>query len=127
MQLKILAHSLLQTLQRFLIAIAVLARSGSGTLSRAELERLCIDTAQRISMLHNFNAPEFYDRALFRGFIAQLRKVGYLSTNKHNKLVYDKRLEQISEDAKFILGENIRQEIERHTPPASSEVASTAT
>jgi glycerol-3-phosphate O-acyltransferase len=116
MQLKILAHSLLQTLQRFLIAIAVLARSGSGTLSRAELERLCISTAQRISMLHDFNAPEFYDRAIFRGFIAQLRNIGILSNNRENKLVFDKRIEQISTDAQFILGETIRSEIDRLTP-----------
>jgi glycerol-3-phosphate O-acyltransferase len=118
MQLKILAHSLLQTLRRYLITISVLARNGSGVLSRADLERLCIHTAQRISMLHEFNAPEFYDKALFRGFIAQLRKTGYLSPNQDNKLVFDQRLEQISNDAQFILGEAIRQEIDRQTPVA---------
>ena len=118
MQLNILAHSLLQTLHRYLITISVLARNGSGVLSRAELENLCINTAQRISMLHEFNAPEFYDKALFRGFIAQLRKTGYLSPNQDNKLVFDERLEQISNDAKFILGEAIRQEIDRQTPVA---------
>jgi len=116
MQLKILAHSLLQTLHRYLITVSVLARNGSGVLSRAELERLCIHTAQRISMLHEFNAPEFYDKALFRGFIAQMRKTGYLSPNQDNKLVFDQRLEKISNDAKFILGEAIRQEIDRQTP-----------
>jgi len=115
MQLKILAHSLLQTLQRFLIAIAMLARYGSGALSRAELERLCISTAQRISLLHDFNAPEFYDRALFRGFIAQLRNIGILSQDKESKLVFDERLEQISNDAQFILGEAIRLEIDQQT------------
>jgi glycerol-3-phosphate O-acyltransferase len=118
MQLKILAHSLLQTLHRYLITISVLSRNGSGVLSRAELERLCISTAQRISMLHEFDAPEFYDQSLFRGFIAQLRKSGYLSPNQDNKLVFDQRLEQISKDAKFILGEAIRQEIDRQTPLA---------
>jgi len=118
MQLKILAHSLLQTLHRYLITISVLARNGSGTLSRAELERLCIHTAQRISMLHEFNAPEFYDKSLFKGFIAQLRKTGYLSPNQDNKLVFDKRLKRISHDAQFILGEAIRHEIERQTPVA---------
>jgi glycerol-3-phosphate O-acyltransferase len=116
MQLNILAHSLLQTLHRYLITISVLARNGSGVLSRGELERLCIQTAQRISMLHEFNAPEFYDKSLFRGFIAQLRKTGYLAPNDDNKLVFDKRLEQISQDAKFILGEAIRLEIDRQTP-----------
>jgi glycerol-3-phosphate O-acyltransferase len=118
MQLKILAHSLLQTLHRYLITVAVLARNGSGVLSRADLERLCIHTAQRISMLHEFNAPEFYDKALFTGFITQLRQTGYLSPNQENKLAFDKRLAQISEDAKFILGEDIRQEIDRQTPVA---------
>jgi len=117
MQLKVLAHSLLQTLHRYLIAVSVLARNGSGMLSRAELENLCIQTAQRISMLHEFNSPEFYDKALFRGFIAQLRKSGYLSPNQDNKLVFDQRLEHISSDAKFILGEAIRQEIDRQAPP----------
>jgi glycerol-3-phosphate O-acyltransferase len=120
MQLKILAHSLLQTLHRYLITISVLARHGSGALSRARLERLCIQTAQRISMLHEFDAPEFYDKALFKGFIAQLRKNGYLLTNQDENLVYDKRLEQISKDAKFILGEGIRQEIEQQTPVTES-------
>ncbi len=116
MQLNILAHSLLQTLHRYLITISVLARHGSGVLSRAELERLCIHTAQRISMLHEFNAPEFYDKALFRGFIAQLRKNGYLSPNQDEKLVIDQRLKKISRDAQFILGEAIRLEIDRQTP-----------
>jgi glycerol-3-phosphate O-acyltransferase len=115
MQLKVLSHSLLQTLHRYLITISVLVKNGSGILSRAELESLCIQTAQRISMLHEFNAPEFYDKALFRGFIAQLRKNDYLSPNNDNMLVFDQRLQQISEDAKYILGEAIRLEIDRQT------------
>ena len=115
-QLKILAHSLLQTVQRYLITISMLVRNGSGMLSRAELEQRCIQTAQRISLLHEFNAPEFYDRALFKGFIAQLRKIGFLSTNKDNKLLFDQRLEQISDDARFILGEAIRHELDQQAP-----------
>jgi len=41
--------------------------------------------------------------------------------NQDNKLVFDQRLEQISKDAKFILGEAIRQEIDRQTPLADKE------
>ena len=120
MQLKVLAHSLLQTLRRYLITVSVLVRNGSGVLSRAELERLCIQTAQRISMLYEFDAPDFYDKELFRGFIAQLRKTGYLAPDQDNLLVFDQRLEKISNDAKFILGEAIRQEIDRQTPVADA-------
>jgi glycerol-3-phosphate O-acyltransferase len=116
LQLNVLAHSLLQTIHRYLITISVLVKYGSGVLSRGELEKLCIQTAQRISMLQEFNAPEFYDKALFKQFIAELRKTGYLSPNQDNKLIYDERLEQISQDAKFILGEGIRLEIDRQTP-----------
>jgi glycerol-3-phosphate O-acyltransferase len=119
LQLNILAHSLLQTIHRYLITISVLARYGSGELTRAELENLCIQTAQRISMLHEFNAPEFYDKALFKEFIAELRKTGYLSPNEDNRLVFDDRLEKISREARYILGEEIRLEIERQTPVAA--------
>ncbi|MGA9575526.1 MAG: glycerol-3-phosphate 1-O-acyltransferase PlsB [Lysobacterales bacterium] len=120
LQLNILAHSLLQTIHRYLITISILARYGSGVLSRAELENLCIQTAQRISMLHEFNAPEFYDKALFKEFIAELRKASYLSPNEDNKLVFDERLEKISKEARYILGEEIRLEIDRQTPVAKA-------
>jgi len=123
LQLNILAHSLLQTIHRYLITISILARYGSGTMTRVELEDLCIQTAQRISMLHEFNAPEFYDKALFKEFIAELRTVGYLAPNEDNKLVFDERLEKISKEARYILGEEIRLEIDRQTPIAQAVVA----
>lgn len=113
MQIKVLAHTLLQTLQRFLIAIVILDKNGSGQLNRAELEQLCINTAQRLTLLHDFNAPEFYDRSLFKGFITQLRSSGALTSDKDNKLCFDQRLQQISADAQIILGDAIRLEIEQ--------------
>ncbi len=120
LQLNILAHSLLQTIHRYLITISILARYGSGKLTRAELENLCIQRAQRISMLHEFNAPEFYDKALFKEFIAELRKSGYLSPNEDNNLVFDERLERISREARYILGEEILLEIDRQAPDAEA-------
>ena len=113
MQIKILAHTLLQTLQRFLIAIAILDKNGSGQLNRTELEQLCIDTAHRLTLLHDFNAPEFYDRSLFKGFITQLRSSGVLTSDADNKLCFDQRLQQISTDTQLILGDAIRLEIEQ--------------
>jgi len=126
MQIKVLAHTLLQTLQRFLIAIAMLDKNGSGQLNRVELEQLCISTAQRMSLLQNFNAPEFYDRSLFKGFISQLRTSGALTVNKDNKLCFDKRLQQINADAQDILGDAIRLEIERLEVEPAKEALSTA-
>ena len=48
-QINLLARFLLNTLERYYITLAVLAKNGSGTLNRPELEQLCIQTAQRIT------------------------------------------------------------------------------
>ncbi len=115
-QLWIMAHGQIQTFQRYYITITVLAKNGSGTLSRGELEKLCIQTAQRIAQLSEFAAPEFYDRNLFRQFISLLRGSGALTTNPDEKLEFGDRINQLSEDAKFILSKDIRHAIKRAAP-----------
>jgi glycerol-3-phosphate O-acyltransferase len=120
-QLSLLAHCLLQTLERYYITITVLAKNGSGTLSRGQLEQLCILTAQRISRLYEFETPEFYDRSLFRQFIGELRQQGILSNNPDGKLLFDERLDNITEHARFILRKEIRLVIVRAAPQAIPE------
>ena len=65
-QLGMLAQVILQTLERYFITIAILHKNGSGVLNRGQLEKLCMLTAQRISQLQEFDAPEFSDRSLFK-------------------------------------------------------------
>ena len=120
-QLNLLARGLLQTLERYYISVAVLAKNGSGTLSRAQLEKLCTLTAQRISRLHGIEAPEFLDRRLFRQFIGELRKLGILSNDENGKLLFDDSLDRISEHARFILSKEIRHGIIRVAPQAIAE------
>lgn len=115
-KLKIMAHGQIQTFERYYITFSVLAKNGSGTLARGELEKLCIQTAQRISMLSEFAAPEFYDRNLFRQFIGLLRESGALTTNSAEKLEFGERINQLSADAKFILSKDIRHTIVHAAP-----------
>jgi glycerol-3-phosphate O-acyltransferase len=117
-QLNLLGRCLLQTLERYFITIAVLTKNGSGTLSREQLEKLCILTAQRISRLHEFEAPDFYDRRLFKQFISELRRRGYLTGTQEGKLEFGDQLNLISEDARFILSKEIRHGITRIAPQA---------
>ena len=35
--------------------------------------------AQRLSVLHGINAPEFFDKAVFSTLVLTLREVGYIS------------------------------------------------
>jgi glycerol-3-phosphate O-acyltransferase len=116
LQLRVMGHTMLQTFERYYITMAILAKNGSGIMTRGDLERLCYLTAQRISQLNELAAPEFSDRNLFKQFIALLRDVGILTTNEEEKLEFDERIEQISNDAKFILSKEIRHGILRVAP-----------
>ena len=121
LQLRIMGHGLLQTFERYYITMAILAKNGSGRLTRGELERLCYLTAQRIAQLHEIAAPEFSDRNLFRQFISLLREHGVLTTNAEEKLEFDEVIGQISEDARFILSTDIRHGIMRVAPQVLHE------
>ena len=116
LQLNVMGHALLQTFERYYITVAILAKNGSATLTRGELERLCFLTAQRMSQLNEFAAPEFSDRQLFRQFIALLRDNGVLTTNEDEKLEFNEMIQQMSDDAEFILSKEIRHGIIRVAP-----------
>jgi glycerol-3-phosphate O-acyltransferase len=121
LQLRIMGHGLLQTFERYFITMTILAKNGSGRLTRGELERLCYLTAQRIAQLHEIAAPEFSDRNLFRQFITLLRDNGVLTTNAEEKLEFDEVIRQISDDARFILSTDIRHGIIRVVPQVLQE------
>jgi glycerol-3-phosphate O-acyltransferase len=123
-QLSLLGRSLLQTLERYFITIAVLTKNGSGTLTRGQLEKLCILTAQRLSQLLEFEAPEFSDRNLFRGFIVALREEGFLTSDEEGAIEFGESVRQMGLDAHFILSKEIRHGIMRIAPQALESAAS---
>lgn len=116
-RLRAIGHSLQQAFERYYIAISILAKNGPGTLTAGQLETMCHLAAQRLSLLYADTAPEFFDKSLFRGFIARLREMGLISNDTEGKLVFDDKLQAWAEDAKFILGRDLRHTIERISPP----------
>ncbi len=110
-QLWMLAQCSLQNVERFYVTAALLTRHGAGVLKPSQLEDLCHLMAQRMSILYQFSAPEFFDKGLFRGFISRLRGHGILQTDDDGNLVYDERLVRAMEDARIILGERLRHDI----------------
>lgn len=121
-RLKAIAHSLLQAFERYYIAIALLVKNGPGALSASELDNLCHLVAQRLSLLHELNAPEFFDRSLFRGFIQKLRERRVVWIDDAGKLVFDAALEAVARDARVILSREIRDGILKLTPEAQAEL-----
>ena len=110
-QLLMLGQSMVPMLQRFYLVIALLFRNGSGTLTRVELETLCQQSAQRLTMIYGLNSPDFFDRALFRDFIAKLRQQNVLRRNEAGMLEFDDDINRIGDDARLVLGEEIRHSI----------------
>ena len=120
-RLRAIGHPLQQAFERYYIAISVLAKNGSGTLGAGELEGLCQLAAQRLSLLYAPAAPEFFDKALFRGFIQKLRETGLVKLDQNSKLAFDDRLAGFARDAKVILGRELRHTIEKISPEATRE------
>jgi glycerol-3-phosphate O-acyltransferase len=111
MQLSLLAQATIQTIERYYLAISLLLKSGTGTMTQKALEQQCQLAAQRMNMLYGFNSPEFFDRALFENFIDLLRERGVVKAGEGGNLDFDEVLVRVAADAQLVLSEQIRHSI----------------
>lgn len=121
-QLLMLGQSMVPMIQRFYLAIALLNRHGSGTLSRARLEQLCQWSAERLSMIYGLHSPDFFNKTLFHDYILQLQELEVLQRNAEGLLEFDASLVSIGADARLVLGEEIRHSILSLTVPEFTAV-----
>jgi len=110
-QLLMLGQLMVPMLQRFYLVITQLVKTGSGVLTRTELEKRCQKSAERLSMIYGLHSPDFFDRNLFQDFISELRRLEVLRKNGQGKLEFDDDITDIGEDARLVLGEEIRHSI----------------
>ncbi|MBK5145113.1 glycerol-3-phosphate 1-O-acyltransferase PlsB [Budviciaceae bacterium BWR-B9] len=75
--LQLLAAGVRETLQRYTITLSLLRNNPS--INRGMLEKESRLLAQRLSVLHGINAPEFFDKAVFSTLVATLRTAGYIN------------------------------------------------
>lgn len=95
LQLEMLGAIMLPTLERYLLTLAVMARLGSGQASTTELENQSQQMAQRLSVLNGLNAPEFFDKALFKNFIQTLKQRDAIDVNSNQCIEFDDRVIQV--------------------------------
>jgi glycerol-3-phosphate O-acyltransferase len=110
-QLLMLGQSMVPMLQRFYLAIAILVHHGSGRLSRSDLESLCQQSAERLSMIYGLHSPDFFNKTLFHDYIKKLQDLDILRRNADGKLEFDDSITSIGADARLVLGEEIRHSI----------------
>ncbi|QLF92627.1 glycerol-3-phosphate 1-O-acyltransferase PlsB [Pseudomonas sp. ABC1] len=110
--LTLLSRVVMQTLQRFYMVTSLLLDHGQRGLDAEQLESLASVMAQRLSVLHGLNAPEFFDKSLFRQFIDGLRQQGVTRPDRNGRLIHQRRLGELTEGvAKRVLPAEIRLSI----------------
>jgi glycerol-3-phosphate O-acyltransferase len=89
----------------------VLWQSANAPLAEDELERRCHLLAQKISMIYGINSPDFFDRLLFRDFIATMFENAYLVRNAAGCLEFAAGFDYVSLDLRSLLSTEVRSSI----------------
>ena len=102
-----LANTIRLSIERYVLAVATLVRSGSGVLGVNELEEYCCLLAQRLSLLHETGGPEFCDRAVLRSIIDTLIATGMVMVIDE-RLHFEQELVSVARDAEYLLPADTR-------------------
>ncbi|WP_343597935.1 glycerol-3-phosphate 1-O-acyltransferase PlsB [Acinetobacter sp.] len=102
-QLVLMAAPVKQSLERYFMTVALITQRGSGNISAKQVEDLSHLLGQRLSALYEFNSPEFFDKALFQGFLKVLTQQEYIQTNDQGFLEYNEKFSQVAQHANLIL------------------------
>jgi glycerol-3-phosphate O-acyltransferase len=111
-QLSVLSRATVPILERYYLAVSLLLKAGSGRITQQALERQCELMAQRMSLLYEMNAPEFFERAQFANFLDLARERKVMSSGPDDLLVFEPVMMQaIVHDAQLVLHEQMRNSI----------------
>lgn len=104
--LQLLAAGIRETLQRYAITFSLL--SANPGINRDALEKESRIMAQRLSVLHGINAPEFFDKAVFSTLISTLRSEGYINDDgnavlEHTRSIYTLLSELLTPEIKLTI------------------------
>lgn len=110
-KLSCFAHVAMETLERYFLTLALLNKVGSGHMSAKDLEEQSAVLAQRISVLHGINAPEFFDKNLFRTLIQQLNEQELIRIDEEGLLHFDDSLTAMTLKLEAVLDASLRQSI----------------
>ena len=87
-----------------------------------QVEELSHLVGQRLSVLYEFNSPEFFDKALFQSFIKVLTQQGYIRNNAENAIVYDQQFQNIAQYANLVLDDVTLQMLQHITTFSDQEL-----
>jgi hypothetical protein len=112
-ELRQLGEIIRPTLERQFLTLALLQHHGSGKLTREMLEESGHLLAQRLSLLYEFNSPEFSEKALFANVIRNLISADLLRLDESGYLHFDQRISLPAKHTELLLSPAVRHSIER--------------
>lgn len=125
-ELRQLGEVIRTTLERQFLTLALLQHHGSGVLTQERLEEAGHLLAQRISLLYEFNSPEFSEKSLFANAIMNLTEAGLLQKDDAGHLVFDQRITEPAAHTELLLSPAVRHSIERLARSGAGEGAPAA-
>lgn len=109
--LSMLARIMGETLERYCMTTWLLAfeHREEGHVARGRFEEDCRLLAERMAVLTGRDSPEFFDKALFKGYLDTLIDAGLVQVGEGQGLLVDPRLGQIAERSLELLSDESRQ------------------
>ncbi|MBF7686425.1 glycerol-3-phosphate 1-O-acyltransferase PlsB [Acinetobacter sp. B10A] len=101
-QITILAGSVKQSLERYYMILAIITQRGSGNISVKQVEDLGYLLGQRLSVLYEYNSPDFFDKSLFQSFLKVLTQKGYIRVQQ-GLIEFDEYLTKTAQYANLVL------------------------
>ncbi|MFG1489449.1 glycerol-3-phosphate 1-O-acyltransferase, partial [Oceanospirillum sp. HFRX-1_2] len=109
--LTLLARPIQPSLERGYLMVALLLHFGSGSFTAEALENECQVLAQRLSILHGLNAPEYFHKPLFRQLTELLLELDYLQVSEDGHLTFGQTLEWFSVQCRTLFDPALRHSI----------------
>lgn len=107
----LLNRSIQETLHRYAVVLTLLAKEQ--VMSRATLEKMSRQFAERLSALHGFNSPEFFDKNVLSSFINAMKENQLLEASEDGQLQHSQRSEALRQDIIALIAPEIAQRLEK--------------
>jgi glycerol-3-phosphate O-acyltransferase len=109
--LSMLGRIMGETLERYCMTTWLLAqeRRNPERAQRGRFEEDCRLLAERMAVLTGRDSPEFFDKALFRGYLDTLIDAGLVRSGEQDGLSIDPQIEAIAERSLELLSDESRQ------------------
>lgn len=121
-KLVVLATPAQQSLERYVMAVTLIAEQGSGKMSESQAVDLSHLVGQRLSVLYGDDLPDLFDKAVFKGFIQALIRTGFIHLDDNNILHFDERITKISHYARLVLSPDMLSLIQHATQLTKEEL-----